>query len=46
MFQQKRREQVKEYEKQEKRLRDLKASGKSTKDAVSYYPASMYLYVS
>lgn len=33
MFVQKRKEQLKEYEKQEKRLKDLKASGKSTKQA-------------
>ncbi|XP_067940369.1 ATP-binding cassette sub-family F member 1-like [Watersipora subatra] len=33
MFKQKRKEQIKDYEKQEKRLRELKASGKSSKDA-------------
>ncbi|KAL8567046.1 ATP-binding cassette sub- F member 1 [Nucella lapillus] len=33
MFVQKRKEQNKEYEKQEKRLKELKASGKSTKQA-------------
>ncbi|XP_014768594.1 ATP-binding cassette sub-family F member 1 [Octopus bimaculoides] len=33
MLIQKRKEQLKEYEKQEKRLRDLKASGKSSKQA-------------
>lgn len=33
MFIQKRKEQNKEYEKQEKRLKELKASGKSTKQA-------------
>lgn len=37
MFVQKRKEQVKEYEKQEKRLRDLKAHGSSKKAAVSIY---------
>ena len=36
MFKQKRKEQMKDYEKQEKRLRELKATGKSSKDAVSY----------
>ncbi|GAB1597945.1 ATP-binding cassette sub-family F member 1-like [Argonauta hians] len=35
MLVQKRKEQLKEYEKQEKRLRDLKASGKSSKQAES-----------
>jgi len=35
MFQQKRKEQIKDYEKQEKRLREMKASGKSSRDAVS-----------
>ena len=35
MFKQKRKEQIKDYEKQEKRLREMKASGKSSKDAVS-----------
>lgn len=35
MYVQKRKELVKEYEKQEKRLKDMKASGKSTKVAVS-----------
>jgi len=35
MFVQKRREQIKEYEKQEKKLKELKASGKSTKQAES-----------
>ncbi|KAF6022291.1 hypothetical protein EB796_019391 [Bugula neritina] len=33
MFQQKRKEQIKDYEKQEKRLREMKASGKSSRDA-------------
>lgn len=33
MFVQKRKEQLKEYEKQEKRLKEMKASGKSTKQA-------------
>ena len=35
MFVQKRREQIKDYEKQEKKLKELKAQGKSTKQAVS-----------
>lgn len=35
MYVQKRKELIKEYEKQEKRLKDMKASGKSTKVAVS-----------
>lgn len=35
MLIQKRREQLKEYEKQEKRLKEMKASGKSTKQAES-----------
>lgn len=35
MFKQKRKEQLKDYEKQEKRLREMKASGKSSRDAVS-----------
>jgi len=35
MFQQKRKEQIKDYEKQEKRLREMKANGKSSRDAVS-----------
>ncbi|XP_074654259.1 ATP-binding cassette sub-family F member 1-like [Tubulanus polymorphus] len=33
MFKQKRKEQVKEFEKQEKRIRELKSSGKSSKQA-------------
>ncbi|XP_067941032.1 ATP-binding cassette sub-family F member 1-like [Watersipora subatra] len=33
MFKQKRKEQIKDYEKQEKRLREMKAGGKSSKDA-------------
>ncbi|XP_076454591.1 ATP-binding cassette sub-family F member 1-like [Babylonia areolata] len=33
MFVQKRKEQIKEYEKQEKKLKEMKASGKSTKQA-------------
>ena len=35
MLVQKRKEQIKEYEKQEKKLKEMKASGKSTKQAVS-----------
>ena len=34
MFGQKRKEQVKAYEKQEKRIREMKASGSSKKQAV------------
>ena len=34
MLTQKRKEQLKDYEKQEKRLKDMKSSGKSTKAAV------------
>jgi ATP-binding cassette, subfamily F, member 1 len=37
MLIQKRKEQLKEYEKQEKKLKELKASGKSTKQAVKYH---------
>jgi hypothetical protein len=36
MYQQKRKEMIKEYEKQEKRLKELKAHGSSKKQAVSY----------
>ena len=35
MFGQKRKEQIKAYEKQEKRIRELKATGSSKKQAVS-----------
>lgn len=35
MYVQKRKELIKDYEKQEKRLKEMKASGKSTKVAVS-----------
>lgn len=35
MFQQKRKEQIKEFEKQEKRIKELKAHGQSKKAAVS-----------
>ena len=34
MLVQKRKEQLKEYEKQEKRIKEMKASGKSSKQAV------------
>ena len=34
MLTQKRREQLKEFEKQERKIRELKAGGKSTKQAV------------
>ena len=36
MLVQKRREQLKEFEKQEKKIKELKASGKSSKQAVSW----------
>ncbi|XP_067941052.1 ATP-binding cassette sub-family F member 1-like [Watersipora subatra] len=36
MFKQKRKEQIKDYEKQEKRLREMKVSGKSSKDARNF----------
>ena len=39
MLKQKRRDQLKQYEKQEKRIKDMKASGKSKKQAVSWQPA-------
>lgn len=35
MYQQKQKEMLKQYEKQEKKLKDLKAGGKSSKQAVS-----------
>lgn len=35
MFVQKRKEMIKEYEKQERRIKDLKAHGSSKKQAVS-----------
>lgn len=35
MYVQKQKELLKQYEKQEKKLKDLKAGGKSTKQAVS-----------
>lgn len=37
MFVQKRKEQIKEYEKQEKRLKEMKAHGASKKVAVRVY---------
>lgn len=37
MHVQKRKEMIKEYEKQEKRLKELKSSGSSKKQAVSYF---------
>lgn len=37
MFSQKLSEHSKEFEKQQKRIKQLKASGKSTKDAVRYH---------
>ena len=43
MLIQKKKEQLKDYEKQEKKLKELKASGKSNKQAVvishEYYPS-------
>lgn len=36
MYAQKRKEMIKEYEKQEKRLKELKAHGQSKKQAVSF----------
>ena len=36
MLTQKRREQLKEFEKQERKIRELKAGGKSTKQAVCF----------
>ncbi len=36
MLTQKRREQLKEWEKQERKIRELKSGGTSTKKAVSY----------
>ena len=36
MLKQKRKEQMKDYEKQQKSLREMKQSGKSTKQAVSW----------
>ncbi len=38
MYVQKQKELLKQYEKQEKKLKDLKAGGKSTKQAVSPFP--------
>lgn len=38
MYQQKQKELLKQYEKQEKKLKELKAGGKSTKQAVSARP--------
>lgn len=42
MYAQKRKEMIKEYEKQEKRLKDLKAHGQSKKQAVSGF--NIYLF--
>lgn len=38
MYQQKQKELLKQYEKQEKKLKELKAGGKSTKQAVRTHP--------
>lgn len=40
MYQQKQKELLKQYEKQEKKLKELKAGGKSTKQAVSSWGSS------
>lgn len=40
MYQQKQKELLKQYEKQEKKLKELKAGGKSTKQAVSTWGSS------
>lgn len=40
MYQQKQKELLKQYEKQEKKLKELKAGGKSTKQAVSSWRSS------
>lgn len=40
MYQQKQKELLKQYEKQEKKLKELKAGGKSTKQAVSTQSSS------
>jgi ATP-binding cassette subfamily F protein 1 len=45
MLVQKRKEQMKAFEKQEKRLKELKASGKSTKQAVSVNFPSLISYL-
>ena len=45
MFVQKRKEQLKEFEKQEKKLKEMKASGKSTKQAVSDWGCHVYWLV-
>lgn len=42
MYVQKQKELLKQYEKQEKKLKDLKAGGKSTKQAVR---VSLFFYV-
>lgn len=41
MYQQKQKELLKQYEKQEKKLKELKAGGKSTKQAVSTSGSSL-----
>lgn len=41
MYAQKRKEQIKEYEKQEKRLKEMKAHGQSKKAAVSRFFLSL-----
>lgn len=43
MYVQKQKELLKQYEKQEKKLKDLKAGGKSTKQAVSVQSTNIFL---
>lgn len=40
MYVQKQKELQKQYDKQEKKLKDLKAGGKSTKQAVRHYTSN------
>lgn len=44
MYQQKQKELLKQYEKQEKKLKELKAGGKSTKQAVSTWGAFLSIW--
>lgn len=46
MYIQKQKELLKQYEKQEKKLKDLKAGGKSTKQAVSPWHFPWFIYSS
>lgn len=43
MYSQKKKETIKEYEKQEKRLKEMKQQGQSKKQAVSYVFVTMNL---